>query len=371
MKKLGLVFCLFLLLFVICVPVQAQPELGPQPGTYSSGSGVDEFDAGDWQEILWGTGEGKLGNEIEAGSSDYNFDAAFLDTVTLLQEPELPEIDYFEYETFYVGGTVLLFNRDTAPWYNDGDSNAVFIVDLEPTKVLTKKFVDENGNEDNSIEFTLTATGKFRHYDDLFADIEASFAGVPTLTNSDYPAILSGALDEDKAQITIRGPLDVPAGFDIKPGSCPNPINPKSKGVLPAAILGSSDFDVTEIDPSTVGLRLKGSENGTVAPIRWAYEDVATPSESAEDKEDCYSDCSTMGRDGYMDLTLKFDTQDVIDALGEFEARECLVLEIVLTDGQGEETVLGEDVVLMLKGSPGNNSSAQAKWYKAVLFNGK
>ena len=349
MKKLGLVFCLFLSLSVICMPVQAQPP----EGTYNSGEG--DFVAGNWQEILWGTGEGKLGNEIEAGSSDYNFDAAFLDSVTLIEETD----DFFLYETFYVGGTVLLFNFSAAPWHNDSDPNAVFIVDLEPTKVVTKKFK----NDGDTIEFTLMATGKFRHYDDLFADIEASFAGVPDFTNSTYPAILSGALEG--AQITIRGPLDVGVHFDVKPGSCPNPINAKSKGVLPAAILGTSDFDVTAIDPESVSLRLKGSDV-TVAPIRWALEDVATPFEFSDGKEDCLEDCNDMGPDGFMDLTLKFQTQEVIAALGEFSARECLVLEVRanLTDDQNGGTFIGEDVVLMLKPGGANNPSPMGKWNK-------
>ncbi|MBN1391621.1 MAG: NHL repeat-containing protein, partial [Sedimentisphaerales bacterium] len=64
---------------------------------------------------------------------------------------------------------------------------------------------------------------------------------------------------------------------DIKPGVCPNPVNVKSKGVLPAAILGTADFDVTKIDPASI--RLAG-----VAPLRSAYKDVAAP---ASDINDC------------------------------------------------------------------------------------
>lgn len=360
MKKLGFVFCVVFLLFAICMPVQAQPEKGTyiyDPPDY------EDFEAGNWQEILWGTDEGMRGNEIEAGSSDYHFDAAFLDSVTLIKEP--PATDYYEYETFYVGGTVLLFNSSGAPWNNPLDHpNAVFIVDLEPAKVVTKKFVDVG----EGIEFTLTATGKFRHYDNLFAEIEAFFEDVngPSL-NINSPVIMSGKLD--RAQIIIRGPLDVPVHFDVKPGSCPNPINPKSKGVLPAAILGSSDFDVKTIDPASVRLRLQGSEDG-VAPIRWSLEDVATPFESAEDKENCFSDCNTMGPDGYMDLTFKFDTQEVIEALGDFSAGQCLVLEVVgnLEDGQNGGTILGEDVVSMLKAKPYHDPSPKGKWNKIILL---
>ncbi len=55
---------------------------------------------------------------------------------------------------------------------------------------------------------------------------------------------------------------------DIKPQSCPNPLNVKTKGVLPVAILGT-DLDVRNIDIST--LRFNG-----VAPVRSGFEDVET-----------------------------------------------------------------------------------------------
>jgi len=42
------------------------------------------------------------------------------------------------------------------------------------------------------------------------------------------------------------------ADVDIKPGSDPNSINTKSKGVVPVAILGSATLDVTDIDVSTL-----------------------------------------------------------------------------------------------------------------------
>ncbi len=84
--------------------------------------------------------------------------------------------------------------------------------------------------------------------------------------------------------------------IDIKPTSCPNPLNVKSKGVLPVAILGSEEFDVNEID--VLSIRLAG-----ISAIRSSFEDVATP---PEDVNEC--ECSTEGSDGYLDLTLKFET---------------------------------------------------------------
>jgi len=42
--------------------------------------------------------------------------------------------------------------------------------------------------------------------------------------------------------------------IDIKPGSDPNCFNSDGHGVIPVAILGSADFDVNEINPTTVTL---------------------------------------------------------------------------------------------------------------------
>jgi len=101
--------------------------------------------------------------------------------------------------------------------------------------------------------------------------------------------------------------------IDIKPLSCPNPLNPAGRGVLPVAILGTEEFDVTTIDPATVMLdRDFDDDLEGIYAVRWDYEDVATP---VTDGEEC--ECTTCGADGYMDLTLKFATQDVRTTLGD------------------------------------------------------
>jgi hypothetical protein len=46
----------------------------------------------------------------------------------------------------------------------------------------------------------------------------------------------------------------LPVTIDIKPGSNPNSINLQSAGVIPVAILSTTTFDATTIDPSTVAL---------------------------------------------------------------------------------------------------------------------
>jgi hypothetical protein len=99
----------------------------------------------------------------------------------------------------------------------------------------------------------------------------------------------------------------VEVAVDNHPQSCPNPLNVRSQGVLPVAILGTSTFDVTQVDVATV--QLKG-----VPLLLSALEDVATPFVPFIGKK--ATDCTAEGPDGFLDLTLKFDTQAVVAVLG-------------------------------------------------------
>ena len=114
--------------------------------------------------------------------------------------------------------------------------------------------------------------------------------------------------------ILVDPTIEVP--IDIKPISCPNPLNVKSSGVLPVAILGTEDVNVTEIDVATI--LLEG-----VSPIRSALEDVATP---VTDVNDC--NCTTDGPDGFLDLTLKFNIQEIVTTFGEVNHGDELTLTL-------------------------------------------
>jgi hypothetical protein len=140
----------------------------------------------------------------------------------------------------------------------------------------------------------------------------------------------------------LRPEIDVPV--DVRPTSCPNPLNVRTQGVLPVAILGTADFDVTDLDPTTV--MLEGVE-----PVRWgAPEDVATPFEPFTGKTEAM-DCTTKGSDGHLDQVFFFDVQEIIAALGGAGALgdgDAVVLHLTgeLTDGT---IINGEDVVRIIK----------------------
>jgi hypothetical protein len=159
------------------------------------------------------------------------------------------------------------------------------------------------------------------------------------------------AVDEDGVshgdqQVTITVVSIIEVGFDIKPGSCPNPFNTTSKGVLPVAVLGSEDFDVTTVDPATIRLTREGYEDG-VSPLRWSYEDVATPFEG----ELC--ECHDLNGDGYMDLTLKFKTQEIKDTL-DLNDEAGNTIPLLVTGNLMEEAdgtpIEGSDCIWVLAG---------------------
>lgn len=143
------------------------------------------------------------------------------------------------------------------------------------------------------------------------------------------------------------------AYVDIKPGSCPNAfnVNPYNheqnelislkagvpleeqdragdlkapEAVLPVAILGLEDFDIREINPETILL------NG-IAPLRWEYQDVATPAQL----ENTYCGCATDHGDGFDDLTLKFASKEIVASLGDVNNGDViqLILEGELISG--------------------------------------
>jgi len=147
----------------------------------------------------------------------------------------------------------------------------------------------------------------------------------------------------EKTDIWVSHLARLAVAVDIKPGSCPNPLNPSSRGVLVAAVLGSEDFDVTGIDAASVRL-------GGAAAVRSHYEDVAAP---VLDGNECQ--CNTLGPDGYIDLVLHFKNQEVveqiIDSVGDVARGDVIALGLIGTLTAGTP-IEGEDCVVLVGNVP-------------------
>jgi len=233
--------------------------------------------------------------------------------------------------TISADGTNVYFSITAVGQADDGDN-------INPSKYYNQT------NFDNEY-FTISAAGKFLKYnmfsgnttpgwgtswgdataalpagvtfsqtqqgDDFFYDVSMSYA-VLGLAAGDtfYVQIKARDFNDDYVEsygdyigyeglysqyrglwITDTGSFDVTVPqsviiveLDIKPGSYPNSINLKSKGVLPVAVLTTGDFDASCVDPTSVTF-------AGATPLRWALEDV--------------------DHDGDQDLMLHFAMQDL------------------------------------------------------------
>jgi hypothetical protein len=147
----------------------------------------------------------------------------------------------------------------------------------------------------------------------------------------------------------------VEAFLDIRPGSCPNPFNRQSNGVLPTSLLGTEDFDVSEVDLATVVMSRADGVGGAVAPNEGppgphsTYNDVGAPFLG----DPC--DCAPTGTDGFTDLNMKFRTSELVDVLELNGLPPGDIVELVVSGNliDGTPFAASDCVRLVPVGSPG------------------
>jgi hypothetical protein len=193
-------------------------------------------------------------------------------------------------------------------------------------------------------EMQTVTSGDIATFTEIIAVADYALPGVYEC--KDWALINGEPLVDESGEVVYEyKTITVPAlPVDIKPQSCPNPLNLKGQAVVPIAIVGTEDLDVGQLDPASV--MLEG-----VAPLRWAWEDVATPFEPLFGREDCFEDCTQEGADGYLDLTVKFDAQEVVAAIGEVQDGDCLRLRVTAQDVEGYTWVVEDVVWIKAKGN--------------------
>ena len=172
----------------------------------------------------------------------------------------------------------------TACVFNAADSSVTLYINGQPAGaagVFTSPITDPFDN-DRPILIGAGDLGGFHRnfFDGLIDEVELFNRA---LTGTEIDSIF----DADENGKTI------PIVMDIKPGQDgPNPINRKSKGKVPVAILSTETFDATTVDVSSVvfaGAGVNVKPNGS---FQASFEDV--------------------NADGLLDLVLHFNTQDLV-----------------------------------------------------------
>lgn len=194
------------------------------------------------------------------------------------------------------------------------------------------KGLEAYGIED---EITVGVSGNW--FEELSTYIVATQNADGSWPNDPHDYNMPYSLTAAWALLTLEKTVAIPVinvPIDVKPGSWPNPFNKDAKGAFAVAICGTEDLDVYAIDPVTIELYFNEAVGDEYAsPLRWAYEDVATPYPSPNPDEPEGHD---MMGDGYMDLVLHFDRQEVA-ALMSCDEADKSYWKLVLTGNLMEE----------------------------------
>jgi len=121
-------------------------------------------------------------------------------------------------------------------------------------------------------------------------------AAPPSDSDGD-PRVVDGTLD-GVATVDIgydEWVLEViSVGIDVKPVGFPNSVNPRARGLIPVAVLGSAEFDVTSVD----GCALRFGP------------DEAEPAHRPSGSNDCPGHFEDVDLDGYIDLVTHYRTRE-------------------------------------------------------------
>ena len=243
------------------------------------------------------------------------------------------------FEMAFVGDNMETPRVQAALGYIENNWNATGDVGWQPNNFLSM-YCLMKGFVSMGIETITVGTEEVNWYDEIALEIL-----------NDLPWPLPSSLWVDSylssvfSLLTLEKITPVPyimVNVDVKPTSCPNPLNRKSKGVVPIAILGTEAFDVTNIDPATINIE-------GIAPLRWSYEDVAAPYEEGFSDPLSKMDCTNEGPDGLTDLLFHFKTEEIATLFPDEERGDLVIINIdgqLIDDGA---MIIGEDVMIIVK----------------------
>lgn len=229
-----------LLMGIFCCMVSFV-SAAPTGGCWSSEDGAIE--AGTWQELFAGGGEGQPGNVISATDTTWTLEDAVLSKHEWISQTPTVHM----HKTTYVGGKLTL--KAGGPWETAGDM-LPYEVALGDLVVYTTKIFDSNGLTE--LAWTIESKGAVVGCESYKVAIEAGYAGLPTpIIENNVMVGMTDAIDSMKVCISIEGKLNVD----------PDTLNLGSKGNWITAYLGLGDCaDLMTVDLSTILL------NGVLAP---------------------------------------------------------------------------------------------------------
>ncbi len=272
---------------------------------YSSAS-IGDIDGDGGMETVVGSFDGKIYSLNASGFEEWNYTT----NGRIYSSPALANRNADKYAKEW---PMFRKNPERTGFYGENNSmNLDVYVGSEDKNLYLL-----SGNNGSLIDKFLTSDGGYIGYQGIhtspsIADVDGDYKLEIFFYDWGQKSAFEGhtfwALEDSESGSEPPPPDNISTYVDIKPGSWPNPINVKKKGVLPVAVCGTDDFDVTTIDPSTIEIKIDLLEPG-VSPTNWNYEDVATPWTGEE------GGGHDLQGDGYIDLKLMFSNKEVVDTL--------------------------------------------------------
>ncbi len=338
------------------------------------------------QEDLFGVSVSLSGDRAIVGASFddcppiYNCGSAYVyryDETTWVQEQKLTASDGARDDRF---GFSISLSGDRAivgAYWDDclagPNCGSAYVYRYDGTTwVQEQKLTASDAAEDDTFGLSVSLSGDRAivgaFHDDCSAGSECGSAYVFALGpdcnengQADYCDIRDGGIP-DVDQDGVPDECE-PVALDIRPGACPNPLNPRSRGVLPVAVVGSDIFDVTQIDKESLVLRRADGVGGSVPPLshrhgpRVKVKDVATPFSGP------LCDCHELRGDGIDDLGMKFSTRKLVRSLELASVSPGtevpLTLSGTLRDGTPFEA---SDCIVITGGSRNGDADAADGW---------
>ncbi len=132
---------------------------------------------------------------------------------------------------------------------------------------------------------------------------------------ADFCDIRDGDRDDDNDDGVPDECQVFPVSLDIRPGACPNPFNPQSRGVISVALVGDSVFDVAEIESGSILLTRSDGIGGGVRPLSGSPGLAGRSADVITSLDLPACACLPQGPDGYDDLILKFSPSELTERL--------------------------------------------------------
>jgi len=163
---------------------------------------------------------------------------------------EVLEEGYAVYGVSIEGGSIEIYGSHT---WNASDEEVRIAVSENATLFAdsTSSILFENIDENTPQIGSATLNGTT-----ITVDSTTGWVGKLTWIYDSDPYSLNISINKGITVQVVVGEDPIKVEIDIKPGSYPNSVNINGHGVIPVAILGSADFDVTQIEVNDEALPL-------------------------------------------------------------------------------------------------------------------